>query len=94
MKLNPSPIAKPHPRVYVGGESQLAQELAAKEAHTFFLNGRPIEVIREIIAQFAKRTKFRSQPLGFGMSAFVIACPRNGAFCGGNYTKSTSVNGR
>ncbi|MFN6499373.1 MAG: LLM class flavin-dependent oxidoreductase [Nostoc sp. DedQUE01] len=73
LKFSPPPIAKPHPRVYVGGESEPAQELAAKEAHTFFLNGRPIEVIRETIAQVTKKTKFRAQPLGFAMSAFVIA---------------------
>ena len=38
-------------------------------------NGRPIEVIRKTIAQVAQKTKFRSQPLGFAMSAFVIARP-------------------
>ena len=75
LKLNPLAIAKPYPRVYVGEESEPAQEIVAKEAHTFFLNGRPIEVIRETIAQFAKRSKFSSQPLGFAMSAFVIARP-------------------
>ncbi|MBD2298036.1 LLM class flavin-dependent oxidoreductase [Nostoc sp. FACHB-190] len=75
LKLNPPPIAKPHPRVYVGGESEPAQELAAKQAHTFFLNGRPIEVIRETIAQVRQKTHSRSQPIGFAMSAFVIARP-------------------
>jgi alkanesulfonate monooxygenase len=73
LKFSPPSIAKPHPRVYVGGESKPAQELAAKEAHTFFLNGRPIEVIRETIAQVTQITRSRSQPLGFAMSAFVIA---------------------
>ncbi|BBD57672.1 luciferase-like protein [Nostoc sp. HK-01] len=75
LKLNPPPIAKPHLRVYVGGESEPAQELAVKEAHTFFLNGRPIEVIRETIAQVRQKAHSRSQPLGFAMSAFVIARP-------------------
>lgn len=75
LSLNPRPVAKPHPRVYVGGESEPAQALAAKEADVFFLNGRPIEVIRETIAQVVKQTDSRSKPLGFAMSAFVIARP-------------------
>jgi alkanesulfonate monooxygenase len=75
LRFSPSSIAKPHPRIYVGGESEPAQELAAKQAHTFFLNGRPIEVIRETIAQVHQKASSRSQPLGFAMSAFVIARP-------------------
>ncbi|WP_375479017.1 hypothetical protein [uncultured Nostoc sp.] len=38
LQPNGQDIAKPHPRVYLGGESEPAQEVAAKEAHTFFLN--------------------------------------------------------
>ncbi|MEH2009941.1 LLM class flavin-dependent oxidoreductase [Nostoc sp.] len=75
LSFNPRPVANPHPRVYVGGESEPAQALAAKEADVFFLNGRPIEVIRETIAQVAKQPRPHSKPLGFAMSGFVIARP-------------------
>ena len=68
-------MAKPYPRVYLGGESEPAQALAAKEADVFFLNGRPLEVVRQTIAQVSKKTRFDSKPLRFGMSAFVIARP-------------------
>ncbi len=75
LSLQPRPVAKPHPRVYLGGESEPAQALAAKEADVFFLNGRPLEVVRQTIAQVSKKTRFHPKPLRFGMSAFVIARP-------------------
>lgn len=80
----PRPVAQPHPRVYLGGESDPAQALAAQEADVFFLNGRPLEVIRETIAKVSKlerglaTSRFAStqnEPLRFGMAAFVIARP-------------------
>ncbi|BAY49560.1 luciferase-like protein [Scytonema sp. HK-05] len=73
--LLPRPVAQPHPRVYLGGESDPARDLAMKEADVFFLNGRPIEVIRETIADVRKRKRKQPKPLRFAMSAFVIARP-------------------
>lgn len=75
LSFRPGPVAQPHPRVYLGGESDPARTLAAKEADVFFLNGRPIEVIRETIADVKRRERSLPKPLRFGMSAFVIARP-------------------
>ena len=75
LNLRPRPVAQPHPRVYLGGESDAAQALAATEADVFFLNGRPVEVIRDTIARVAKRERLLPKPLRFAMSAFVIARP-------------------
>lgn len=50
LNLLPRPVAQPHPRVYLGGESDPAKALAAEAADIFFLNGRPIEVVRDTIA--------------------------------------------
>lgn len=71
--LRPRSVAQPHPRVYLGGESEQAQALAVKEADVFFLNGRPIDVVREAIASMRKLSRLDLQPLRFAMSAFVIA---------------------
>ncbi|KYC38887.1 alkanesulfonate monooxygenase [Scytonema hofmannii PCC 7110] len=73
--LRPRPVAQPHPRVYLGGESDAAKNLAMQAADVFFLNGRPLEVVRETIADVRKRERQKSKPLQFAMSAFVIARP-------------------
>ena len=73
--LQPRSVAQPHPRVYLGGESPPARELAAREADVFFLNGRPFEVVRETIAEVKRLPRALPKPLRFAMSAFVIARP-------------------
>lgn len=73
--LRPRPVAKPHPRVYLGGESEAAKNLAVESADVFFLNGRPLEVIKETITDIKKRQRLKLKPLRFAMSAFVIARP-------------------
>jgi alkanesulfonate monooxygenase len=73
--LRPRSVAQPHPRVYLGGESEQAQALAVKEADIFFLNGRPIDVVQEAIGKLRKLPRLHLQPLRFAMSAFVIARP-------------------
>lgn len=73
LQLTPRAIAHPHPRVYVGGESDPARTLAAQEANVFFLNGRPIDVIRQTIREVRQIPRSQPQPLRFAMSAFVIA---------------------
>ncbi|MFQ4143612.1 LLM class flavin-dependent oxidoreductase [Chlorogloeopsis sp. ULAP02] len=71
--LHPRPIAQPHPRIYLGGESDAAKNLAMQTADVFFLNGRPLEAIRETIADVKKWERTKPKPLRFAMSAFVIA---------------------
>ncbi|OUL24857.1 alkanesulfonate monooxygenase [Nostoc sp. T09] len=73
--LRPRPVAQPHPRVYLGGESDAAKNLAMQAADVFFLNGRPLDVVRETIADVKKRERKKPNPLKFAMSAFVIARP-------------------
>lgn len=73
LNLLPRPVAQPHPRVYLGGESDSARALAAQEADVFFLNGRPIEVVRQTITEVRLLPRLQPDPLSFAMSAFVIA---------------------
>jgi alkanesulfonate monooxygenase len=70
--LRPTP---PHrPRIYLGGESDPARALAAAQADTWFINGQPIEDVRALIADARSRERPPgSEPLRFGLSAFVIA---------------------
>lgn len=69
------PIPKRRPRVYLGGESEPARQLAASHSDVFFLNGRPLADAEEIIADMRARDRNGRAPLEFGLSAFVIARP-------------------
>lgn len=73
LNLLPKPIAQPRPRVYLGGESEPARNLAAQEADVFFLNGRPIDVIQQTIAEVSQIPRPHANPLRFAMSGFVVA---------------------
>ncbi|BAY60133.1 luciferase-like protein [Calothrix brevissima NIES-22] len=82
LRLNPTSIAKPYPRIYLGGASDPAQILAAEQADVYFINGQPIEDVRQVIKQVLSRsrclrraTPTLPQPVRFGLSAFVIARP-------------------
>lgn len=71
-KLSPGPVDGQPPTVYVGGESEPARALAADKADVWFINGRPVEEVRELIADVGGRSR-SGDPLRFGLSAFVIA---------------------
>ena len=69
------PIPERRPRVYLGGESEPARQLAASHSDVFFLNGRPLADAEEIIGDMRARDRNGRAPLEFGLSAFVIARP-------------------
>ncbi|WP_271575054.1 LLM class flavin-dependent oxidoreductase [Bradyrhizobium sp. CCBAU 11361] len=58
--------------MYLGGESEAARALAADAADVYFMNGQPLDDIRSLIQDVARRPR-RGVPIRFGMSAFVIA---------------------
>lgn len=76
LQFHPGPITGSRPCVYLGGESEPARQLAAAEADIYLINGRPVRLIREVIADLSRRSRpAGSPPLRFGMAAFVIARP-------------------
>ena len=60
--------------MYFGGESEPARRLAARDADVFFINGRPLPEVAELIEDLRRRPRERD-PLRFGLAAFVIARP-------------------
>lgn len=74
LRLHPGPTRPGGPLVYFGGESEPARRLAAEEADVFFINGRPLDQVVELVDDLRSRPRRRA-PLGFGLSAFVIARP-------------------
>jgi alkanesulfonate monooxygenase len=75
LSFQPTPVAQPYPPVYLGGASDPAQILAAKQADIYFINGQPIEDVRKVIKQVLSRPRALPKPVRFGLSAFVIARP-------------------
>lgn len=70
--LRPKAVGLP-PHIYIGGESAPGRSLAASQADTFLMNGRPLEQAVELIEEIRSRPRTLPTPPRFGMSAFVIA---------------------
>jgi alkanesulfonate monooxygenase len=75
LQFHPAAVAKPRPTIYLGGESEPARALVADEADVYLINGRPVELIREVVADLRRRPRPSGIPLRFGIAAFVIARP-------------------
>jgi alkanesulfonate monooxygenase len=73
LQFHPGPIAEPHPRIYLGGESEPARALAADEADVYLINGRPVELVKQLIADLQRRPRYNGHQLRFGTAGFVIA---------------------
>jgi alkanesulfonate monooxygenase len=76
LDLLPAPRRAGGPLVYFGGESEAARSLAARKADVFFINGRPLPGVADLVADLRRRPRPADrEPLRFGLSAFVIARP-------------------
>ena len=70
--LTPAPIRKPHPTIYLGGESDVGQRLAAKLADVYLINGRPVDETKVLVEQVRAYAAEEGREVQFGISAFVI----------------------
>ena len=73
--LAPTGTYRPHPTIYLGGESAQARDLAAAEADVLFLNGQSKAEAQALIADVRRRPRQGLDPLRFGMAAFVVTAP-------------------
>jgi len=74
--LRPKSPTRSRPRIYVGGESDPARDLSARQADVWFINGQPLADVEALIADVKRRPRPSSlggPPLRYGLSAFVIA---------------------
>jgi alkanesulfonate monooxygenase len=74
-ELHPAGTYRPRPRIYLGGESAPARDLAAAEADVLFLNGQAPDAARALIADVRSRPRKGLDPLRFGLAAFVVTAP-------------------
>lgn len=70
--LRPASKHRARPKIYLGGESEPARALATELADVWFINGQPLDSVEGLIADLKSRPR-KEAPLGFGLSAFVIA---------------------
>jgi alkanesulfonate monooxygenase len=73
-QIRPADPFHPRPRIYVGGESQPAQDLVSRYGDTWFINGQSLDSVARLIAS-ASALPRSGEALRFGLSAFVIARP-------------------
>ena len=71
-KLTPKDLYRKRPSIYIGGESEPARELVAREGDTWFINGQPFDDVARLVADVRNRAR-RGAPLRYGLAAFVIA---------------------
>lgn len=72
-RVVPKDRYRQRPRIYSGGESVPARELAAELSDVWFLNGQTIEEAAALIRDAGSRPRpAGSAPLRYGMAAFVI----------------------
>ena len=73
--LHPTGTYRDRPRIYLGGESAPARDLAAAETDVLFLNGQSLQQGAELIADVARRPRGGADPLRYGLAAFVVTAP-------------------
>lgn len=72
-RLRPFPLQKPYPAIFQGGNSQEAQEMAGKYSDWYFMNGAPIEELRQQIERVSAVAERHHRRVRFAVNAFVIA---------------------
>lgn len=72
-RVVPKDRHRKRPRIYSGGESVPARQLAAELSDVWFLNGQTVEEAAALIADASSRPRPAGMsPLRYGMAAFVI----------------------
>ncbi|OBB70705.1 MULTISPECIES: LLM class flavin-dependent oxidoreductase [Mycolicibacterium] len=73
--LHPTGTHRTRPRIYLGGESGPARDLAAAEADVLFLNGQAPEEAVTLLTDVRRRPRHGLDPIRFGLAAFVVTAP-------------------
>jgi FMNH2-dependent dimethyl sulfone monooxygenase len=71
-RLPGKPVQKPHPPLWVSGQSDNAIDWATAHAGTLFLNSFPDEDVSELVARIKAQAQRAGNSLRIAMNAFVI----------------------
>lgn len=71
--IAPLPIQKPHPPIYIGGESLQGRTLGAKYADVFLINGRRVEQVPEVLEHVTSlAAEAGREAPRYGIAGFVV----------------------
>ena len=70
--LNPKPVQQPYPAIYQGGNSATSQQIAAKNSDIYFMNGAPVEELKQQIDAVTQFAQQEDRTLKFAVAAYVI----------------------
>ncbi|MFT4043527.1 MAG: LLM class flavin-dependent oxidoreductase [Gordonia sp. (in: high G+C Gram-positive bacteria)] len=73
-RFKPTGLYRERPQIYIGGESDAARDLVADQGDVWFINGQPLQNVRELIDSVAARPRI-GPPVRYGLAAFVVARP-------------------
>ncbi len=73
--LEPKPVHQPHPRIFQGGNSAAAREMAARVSDVLFMNGGDVDHVAGLVKDVRERASRygREHEIRFAMNAFVIS---------------------
>ncbi|HEX4903800.1 MAG TPA: LLM class flavin-dependent oxidoreductase [Acidimicrobiales bacterium] len=71
--IQQQPVQQPHPKIYLGGSSELAMQTAAKYADVYLMWGEPVERMAERAAQAKKLAADLGRTIEVG-TRFQIVC--------------------
>lgn len=73
LAYQPTPIQRPHPPIFQGGNSTAARQMAARVSDWYFMNGGSPEVLKAQIDEVSAEAAKHGRKLKFAVNAFVIA---------------------
>lgn len=68
----PKPVQRPYPRLYLGGTSEPAIEVAARHVDTYLMWGEPVEMVREQLARVSDAATRYQRSLRFGLRINIV----------------------
>jgi FMNH2-dependent dimethyl sulfone monooxygenase len=72
-RMQPSPLQKPYPSIFQGGNSEEAQEMAGRHSDWYFMNGAPLEQLKRQMERVSTVAARYNRQVRFAVNAFVIA---------------------
>ncbi len=71
-RIRPFPYQRPYPAIFQGGNSKEARSMAGRLSDWYFINGAPIQEIREQIREVSEIAVEHGRTVRFAVNAFAI----------------------
>ncbi|AJY74775.1 LLM class flavin-dependent oxidoreductase [Paenibacillus beijingensis] len=72
-RIRPFPYQRPYPAIFQGGNSQAARSMAGRLSDWYFMNGAPLDEIKEQIREVSGIASSHGRTVRFAVNAFVVA---------------------